>query len=105
MYIYNVTVNIDETVAEEWLKWMQESHIPEMLSTGKFFEAKLCQVMIEEEMGGTTYAVQYTAKSKAHLEAYYEEDATRLREDAMKKFADKMLGFRTELKIVKDFKA
>ena len=31
MYIYNVTVNIDESIAQEWLTWMQESHIPEML--------------------------------------------------------------------------
>jgi len=104
MYIYNVTINIDESIHEEFLIWI-ETHIPDVLATGKFTEARLVQVLVEEEMGGTTYAVQYTAKSKAHLEAYYEEDATRLREDAMKKFADKMLGFRTELKIVKDFKA
>ena len=62
MYIYNVTTNIDETVHEQWVSWMQEVHIPEMLATGKFNSAKMCRVLIEEEMGGFTYSVQYTRR-------------------------------------------
>lgn len=102
MYIYNVTTNIDKTVHEQWLTWMQETHIPEMLATGKFSAAKMCKVLVEEEMGGFTYSVQYTTTSKAALENYYKEDAPRLREAAMKLFADKMLAFRTELEIISE---
>ncbi len=104
MYIYNVTINIDESIHEEFSIWIRK-HIPDVLATGKFTEARLVQVLVEEEMGGATYAVQYTAKSREHLEAYYLEDATQLREEGMKKFADKMLGFRTELRVIEDFKA
>ena len=104
MYIYNVTINIDDSIHEEFKTWIR-THIPDVLATGKFTSARLVEVLVEEEMGGTTYAVQYTAKSKEDLEAYYEEDAPRLREEGMKKFADKMLGFRTELRIIEDFKA
>jgi hypothetical protein len=104
MYIYNVTINIDESIHEEFSTWIK-AHIPKVLATGKFTEARLVQVLVEEEMGGTTYAVQYTAKSKAHLEAYYKEDAAKLREEGMKKFANKMLGFRTELRVIENFKA
>ncbi|MGB5362909.1 MAG: DUF4286 family protein [Aureibaculum sp.] len=100
MYIYNVTVNIDESIAQEWLTWMQESHIPEMLSTGKFFEAKMCQVMIEEEMGGITYSIQYTSESKEALEKYYEENSEDLRKKSQKIFGDKFVAFRTELKVI-----
>ena len=35
MYIYNVTTNIDESVHDEWLHWMKEIHIPDVLATGK----------------------------------------------------------------------
>ncbi|MEG1025142.1 MAG: DUF4286 family protein, partial [Flavobacterium sp.] len=28
MIIYNVTTNIHESVHDQWLKWMQEKHIP-----------------------------------------------------------------------------
>lgn len=102
MYIYNVTINIDESVHEEWLIWIQ-NHIPEVLATGRFTSAKLTQVLVEEEMGGTTYSVQYNAKTREDLDNYYNFDANKLRNDGMKKFGDKMLAFRTELKVIKEF--
>ena len=102
MYIYNVTVNIDESVHAERLTWI-ESHIPEVLATGRFLSAKLTQVLVKEEMGGVTYSIQYTAKSREDLENYYKHDADKLRADGLKKFADKMLAFRTELKVINEF--
>ncbi len=102
MYIYNVTSNIDESIHEQWIKWMHETHIPDMLATGKFSNAKMCKVLVEEDMGGVTYSVQYTTTSKETLEQYYKEDAPRLRNEAMKLFADKMLAFRTELEIISE---
>ena len=78
MYIYNVTTNVDESIHDEWLNWMKSKHIPAMLATGKFTVAKMSQVLIEEEMGGVTYAVQYTTEDKTTLEQYYIEDALSL---------------------------
>jgi hypothetical protein len=102
MFIYNVTINIDDEVKDEWLTWM-ESHILDVLNTGKFVAAKLTEVLIEEEMGGTTYSVQYSAKTKEDIQNYYKEDAQRLRADGMRKFGDKMVAFRTELRLIKEF--
>lgn len=100
--IYNVTINIDDSVHDQWLKWIKE-HIPLVLSTGKFMEAKLTKVLIEEEMGGQTYSIQYRAHSREALDSYYKEDADRLRTEGAKLFADKMLAFRTELEIVDEY--
>lgn len=102
MIIYNVTINVDDSVHDEWLTWIKE-HIPQVLATGKFTEAKLTKVLVDEEMGGTTYSVQYRAKSREDLEAYYTEHADRLRQDGLARFADKMLAFRTELEIVDEY--
>jgi phosphoribosylamine-glycine ligase len=82
--------------------WMQHKHIPEVLATGKFSSARMVRVLIEEEMGGTTYSVQYTTDSKATLEKYYREDAPKLREEGIKLFGDKMLSFRTELELISE---
>ena len=102
MYIYNVTVNIDESIHAEWLVWI-EQHIPEVLATGRFVSAKMTQVLVKEDMGGVTYSIQYTAKTREDLDDYYKHDAEKLRGDGMKKFADKMLAFRTELKVINEF--
>ena len=102
MYIYNVTINIDDTAHDEWLQWI-ESHITEVLNTGKFTSAKLTEVLVEEDMGGRTYSIQYAAATRENLDNYYKLDASKLRATGLKKFADKMLTFRTELKIVNEF--
>jgi phosphoribosylamine-glycine ligase len=82
--------------------WMQHKHIPKMIATGKFVSARMARVLIEEEMGGVTYSVQYTTDSKATLELYYQEDAAVLRDEGAKLFGDKMLTFRTELEVISE---
>tara|TARA_R100001369_G_scaffold90696_1_gene130105 strand:- start:323 stop:643 length:321 start_codon:yes stop_codon:yes gene_type:complete len=101
MIIYNVTLNIDKTISKEWLEWIKE-HIPQVLATGKFKEAKLTKVLVEDEETDT-YSVQYRAHSREALDAYYAEDAERLRGDGLKRFADKMLAFRTELEVIDEY--
>lgn len=105
MIIYNVTVNVDESIHEQWYTWMTEKHIPQVMETGKFIKAKMVKVLIVEEMGGTTYSIQYFTESKDKLEQYYKEDAPRLREEGAKLFGDKMLAFRTELELLKEFRS
>lgn len=103
MYIYNVTTNIEEAVHEQWLQWMRKEHIPEVLATGKFLSAKLTQVIVEEEMGGITYSVQFTTVDKETLNKYYKDDADRLRNEAQKRFPNKFVSFRTELKVISEY--
>jgi len=100
MLIYNVTVHIEDNVHDPWLRWMREEHIPEMLATGKFVQARMCRVLVREEAGGITYAVQYLTPSRDLLEKYYAEDAERLRARALNQFPDKFVAFRTELEVI-----
>lgn len=102
MIIYNVTINIHESVHDQWLNWMQQKHINDVLATGKFTSARMVKVLVEEEMGGTTYSIQYTTENKELLQRYYIEDAPRLREEGIALFGDKMLVFRTELEIISE---
>lgn len=101
MYIYNVTINIDNSVHDTWLRWMKDEHIPAMLATGKFSGALMTRVRVEEEMGGCTYSVQYKTDSKETLEKYYVEDAEVLRNQS-KPFEGKFVAFRTELEIISE---
>lgn len=102
MIIYNVTVNVDNSIHDEWLNWMKE-HIPRVLSTGRFIEARFTKVLVKEEMGGHTYSIQYKANSREDLDAYYRNNAETLRQEGLKLFADKMLAFRTELEIIDEY--
>ena len=101
MYIYNVTTNVQEDAHDEWVGWMMNEHIPEMLATGKFLKALMSKVMVDEEMGGITYSVQYTAESKEMLDQYYKENAEKLR-GKTERFKGKIVSFRTEMEIISE---
>lgn len=101
MYIYNVTINIQEDVHDKWVEWMKTEHIPDMLNTGKFTKALMTRVIVNEEMGGITYSIQYTTESKETLKRYYEEDAQNLRGKS-KAFEGKFVAFRTELEVISE---
>ncbi len=102
MYIYNITINIDHKIHAEWMPWV-EGHVEKMLATGCFLSAKMTQVLVEEEMGGLTYSIQFTTATREDLDEYYHTYADDLRNQANRKFGDQMLAFRTELKLVQEF--
>ena len=104
MMIYNETFNIDDTIHQEWREWVQE-YIPEVLGTGLFSKLVFSKVLITEEMGGTTYSLQYYTRSEAALKAYQKHIYNQLQSEAVKRFGDKMLAFRTELELIDEFKA
>lgn len=101
MYIYNVTINVQEDIHDAWLKWMKEEHIPDMLNTKKFSKALLTKVQVKEPMGGITYSVQYTTRDKKTLQKYYQENAGELRSKS-KAFDGKFVAFRTELEVISE---
>lgn len=99
MIIYNVTVNVDVDVHEQWLEWMKHTHIPEVMATGLFLDNRLCRVLADDE-GGITYAIQYTCADMATYERYRSEHAPRLQAETQKLYAGRFAAFRTLLEVL-----
>ena len=97
MIIYNVTVSIDQSIHEDWLQWMKEIHIPEVMETGFFLENKVCRLMVDDEI---TYAIQYTCENIDKLNEYQEKHAPKLQEKHTNRYRGKFGAFRTLLEIV-----
>ena len=70
MIIYNVTINIDNSVQDEWLRWMKDKHIPDVLKTGLFTRNTILKVLGDEDSGGHTYSIQYTCASMDDFNRY-----------------------------------
>lgn len=104
MILYNVTVSIDESVEQEWLAWMKEKHIPDVMNTGMFLENKICRILGFEE-GGKSYSIQYLAKDMATYEEYQSKHATQLQEEHTSKYAGKFAAFRTILEVLQSTSA
>jgi hypothetical protein len=96
MIIYNVTMAVDLTIHDEWIVWMTNEHMPEVLGTGKFVDVKMYRVLLEKE-DSITYSVQYFAENLAQVQLYLAEDAHELQAKHQQKYADRVVSFRTVL--------
>ena len=101
MVLYNVTVNIDEDVEEDWIQWMKEIHIPEVMETGFFIEYRMMRMLSQAaDETGQTYAIQYLAETLGHVETYLEKAAPKLQKQGIIRYGTKMAAFRTVLEEV-----
>ena len=99
---YNVTVSLDPSIEQDWLLWMKDIHIPEVLATGMFLQSKILRIHGFEE-NGVTYAIQYRLASMDLLNKYQAEFAPALKADHFNRYGEKAIAFRTVLEIIEEF--
>jgi hypothetical protein len=99
---YNVTVSLDPSIEQDWLQWMKQTHIPDVLSTGLFLQSKILRIHGYEE-NGVTYAIQYRLASMDHLNRYQQIHAPSLQADHLNRYGEKAIAFRTVLEIIEEF--
>ena len=73
---------------------------PGNASNKKFKTARIFKIISGNDKGGVSYAAQYQCDNKITLEQYLNDFAAKLREDAVNKFGDRILSFRTELELI-----
>ena len=100
MFIYNVTIKIQEPIHEAWLQWLKEEHVPEVLATGCFTNATIVRLLEVDDSEGPTYAVQYVAESKSLYNRYIENFAGILRQKSFDKWGKQFMGFRSLMQVI-----
>lgn len=94
-----MTVKIEKAIAEEWLNWMKNVHIPDMMKTGFFVDYKICEILHDDEDGGITYAFQYFSKNMEDFQTYQRDHAKVLQKDVATRYPNKYVAFRTLMKV------
>ena len=97
MIVYNVTVKVDSDIAEEWLEWMRQVHIPDVMKTACFTNFDILALRFPKDDIGRTYAIQYTCRSMSDLDLYHRNFASALQADHVTRFGDRAVAFRTIL--------
>lgn len=101
MIVYNVTCNVGSQMAEEWLKWMLEEHIPEVMQTGCFTESKILKLLTDaDDNEGVNYAIQYTADSLEMYQQYRDQFGPILQAKTKEKYGDTVLAYRSLLEVI-----
>lgn len=100
MFLYNVTVKIHNEIQTEWLQWLQQVHVPEVLETGCFNDARICRLLEVDDSDGPTYSIQYSAETKSDYNRYISLHAEGLRNKSFTQWGDRFIAFRSLMQIV-----
>ena len=98
--IYNVTVKVDASIADAWLQWLQQEHIPAIMQTGCFQSSKIVRLLEVDDSEGPTYAIQYSAESKADYNRYITVHSTAMQKKSYEKWGDRFIAFRSVMQVV-----
>jgi hypothetical protein len=100
MYIYNITTKVSWQVQEDWLKWMKEKHIPDIMQTGCFTEYRFSKLLEQDDNEGPTYAMMLFADSLDQYQQYLDQFAPSLRKEAQANWGNAIIGFRSLMQLV-----
>ena len=100
MIVYNVTIKISHSIHHDWLQWLKEEHIPDIIQTGCFTHAVILRLMEVDDTEGPTYAVQYFAESKGLYNNYIENHAAGMRQKGYEKWGSQFIAFRSVMQVV-----
>lgn len=96
MIIYIITTTVKNELEQEWLQWVREKRIPEILNTGYFKSFQMYKVKLPTNLEGeVTYVVQYECESIENYTAYAEKDSKRLQAEYPPKLIGKVTTART----------
>ena len=102
MIIYNVTVSVEESIKTDWLTWIKDIHIPEVMSTGIFFKSQINRVIMQGD-SDYTFAVSFTCETMKDLHQYQVNFATDLQQKHTARYGEKAVAFRTLMEVIQEF--
>lgn len=99
MIIYNTTFNVEENILDQWKKWVLEEFIPAHYATGTFTKHVFSKVLVEEDMGGCTYSLQFFTPNAILLTTFEENNQEQLDASLFANFNGKFVLFRTKMEV------
>ena len=99
MFIYNLTVKVDNHILQPWLQEWKEEHISRDYATNLFTENKFLRLLDQDDIDSSTYVVQYFTDTKEKYDKYLNEYASLFRGKAFEKWGNNFVAFRPLCKL------
>lgn len=99
MILYNVTIIMEEDIHQDWLNWVNNSHISDVMNTGCFVSYRILKVL-DSPNEGITYCIQYIADSLENYNAYKQKYSSQHQADTPIQFQNKLVTFRTIMEYI-----
>jgi len=100
MLVYNTTYHIEEKAIANFLIWIKESYIPEVMKTELLSNPRLCKVLSHNEAGSETYTLQWEVESSGILHRWHQLQGAELNKELTAIFKEKVVGLPTLLEVI-----
>ncbi len=99
MIIYSVSITLEPQIEAEWLGWMRNVHIPDVLRTGCFTSCRIYKAL-DATHDAPSYVMQYRCGSLDDYHRYRDNFAAALQKDHTDRFAGRFRASRQILEEV-----
>jgi hypothetical protein len=99
-HIYNVTVKVDHIIHKDWLDWMKNKHLPEVMNTGCFKRFQFVRLLDIEESDGLTYATQYYAEDFGKCQSFIQQYEPAFKKASFEKWGNSLMEFASLMQVV-----
>lgn len=99
MFIYNITILIEEYIEQEWLNWIKPNFIQVIMETGFFQSCQLLQVT-DSPNEGLTYCLQFRTNEISSMQSYQNLYAMQIENEHMQAFQNQLVTFSSTMKII-----
>ncbi|MFD2161210.1 DUF4286 family protein [Paradesertivirga mongoliensis] len=99
MILYNITVIIDEGIEAEWLQWVNETFVPEALSSNLLVSNRTLKVL-DSPNEGFTYCLQFIADNLQNYNQFKDNHASALLDSLTAKFKNQSVHFSTIMEFI-----
>ena len=98
--VYNITTQVEKSIAANWINWMLDIHIPEIIGTGIFIHHQVLKLSGIDENESETYAIQFYAATKKDLDDYLLIHAPAMNKKSHELWGDRIISFSTTMQVV-----
>lgn len=100
MWIYSVTISLDETIHEEWVEVINKDWLPLLNSLGSIHHFRFLRMLSDEQNGGITYSLQVEVMGEKEATEFEAEFDVKLMNPLYRRFPEKFMEFRTLLAVL-----
>lgn len=100
MFVYNLTIQVDNKILQQWLKWQKEEYLPRIMAMNLFADIKFFELLELNDPDASTFVLQHFIESKEKYDKFINVDAPALREKYLTKWGDNIITFNTLMQIV-----
>jgi hypothetical protein len=99
MILYNITVILDEAIEADWLNWINQSFVPEALSSNLLVSNRILKIL-DSPNEGVTYCLQFIADDIHNYNQFKDTHAAALLDSHTLKFKNQSVFFSTVMEFI-----